>query len=277
MSSKADATSGQVIEALRSGPLREPAHSWLYEVRNRTGYSGHVRYADALVTSLYPSRGLWLAGIEVKVSRSDWKSELDQPSKSAELQRFCDYWWVAAPAGVVELSEIPESWGCYLIEGKRVKVAKKAPKLTPEPYTVEFIASLMRNLGDKVNAAHQRGRDEGWLKAREEFGPEAIAAAREAKSEADARVIQLEREARQLEALKANIRDFEIGAGLKEGDLCIREYRSAYRQDDHQGIGRLFALARFLQSRELSDITQSVRRLESALSEARSLATEAAE
>ena len=53
-------TSADVAAALRAGPFREPAHAWLQEVRNGTGYSRRARYADALAISLYPSRGRYV-------------------------------------------------------------------------------------------------------------------------------------------------------------------------------------------------------------------------
>jgi hypothetical protein len=46
--------------------------------------------------SLWPSRGIELHGIEIKVSRNDWLKELGDPAKADEIARFCDRWWVAA-------------------------------------------------------------------------------------------------------------------------------------------------------------------------------------
>jgi hypothetical protein len=44
-----------------------PAHTLLSNVRNGTGFSRSPRTADAIVVSTFPSRGLWLAGVETKL------------------------------------------------------------------------------------------------------------------------------------------------------------------------------------------------------------------
>lgn len=153
-----DVTAATIRAALR---VHYPsgAYAVLEEVRNGTGYARKVeRYADALVCSCWPSRGLWLAGIEIKVSRSDWLSELRDPSKSAEIQQWCDYWWIAAPAGLVREGELPVTWGLLEYDpaarGKDKLVARaKAPKLEPAPMSAAFIASVLRSASSSQEAA----------------------------------------------------------------------------------------------------------------------------
>src|SRR5262245_2299599 len=105
------ATSKSVLDAIAEAPrFAPPACVMLREVRNGTGYAKQVRTADAVVVSVWPSRGVWLGGIEVKVSRSDWLRELKDPTKAAEIQKYCNYWWLASPEGVCEPGELPENW-----------------------------------------------------------------------------------------------------------------------------------------------------------------------
>lgn len=87
----------EVIEALRN---LYPAQSYalLEQVGDGTGWSTH-RHADAVVMSLWPSRGLTLTGIEVKVAKMDWKRELAQPEKAEAVASYCDFWMIAAPSG----------------------------------------------------------------------------------------------------------------------------------------------------------------------------------
>jgi hypothetical protein len=211
----------RVHAALRKGPLREPAHAWLHEVGNATG-ARCERHADALVVSLWPSRGIWLAGVETKVSRSDWKRELDDPAKSHEIQRYCDYWWVAAPEGVVELSEVPERWGLYVVTPKRVVVAKPAPKLEPEPLRATFVAAVMRRIAENQSMALARARDAGALNALESAKEETqarrveLSRARSALVLAEGDADRLRHRVRQLEAERVQ---FERCAGLPEGTL----------------------------------------------------------
>ena len=142
-----------------------PAHVVLEEVRSQTGYAARgqrERYADALVCSCWPSRGLWLAGVEIKVSRSDWQRELAAPNKSAAIQRWCEYWWIAAPAGIVLEGELPVTWGLLEYDAAsrrkdKFVVRVKAPALTPEPMSIAFIASVLRSVTEHQAAAVAAG------------------------------------------------------------------------------------------------------------------------
>src|SRR4051812_49014156 len=93
---------------------RHAPPEWAYfeEMRNGTGYARGARTADALAFSLWPSRGLELHGIEVKVHRSDWLREKGDPDKAEEIGKFCERWWLATTEGVVaDVGEIPSAWG----------------------------------------------------------------------------------------------------------------------------------------------------------------------
>jgi len=122
-----------------------PAHTCLPQVRNGTGHSRKTtRTADALVVSTWPSRGMWLAGIEIKVSRSDWKQELANPAKAADIARFCKYWYVAAPVGVVPVEQVPETWGLVEVQQNTAKIVKSAPAseyLLPD---MPLVCSILR-------------------------------------------------------------------------------------------------------------------------------------
>lgn len=167
-------TSRDVTSALRNGPFRGDAFVWLSEVRNGTGYTKVERYADGLVLSVWPSRGIWLAGIEIKVSRSDWLRELENPEKSAAIQQWCDYWYIATPPGIVQPGELPETWGHYVIENGKAKLAKAAPKLEAKPLDKGFVASILRNYQKAIDAASESARAEERKKAAEEYGADTV-------------------------------------------------------------------------------------------------------
>lgn len=103
---------------------RYPSGEYAYfsQVRNGTGFSAETRTADAMVLSLWPSRGLELYGFEIKVRRSDWLSELKNPKKADELSQYCDYWYIVTPSGIVEIGELPATWGLMEWNGKRWKI-----------------------------------------------------------------------------------------------------------------------------------------------------------
>jgi hypothetical protein len=118
----------------------------LFEVRNGTGYQRTTRTADAIAMSLWPSRGLELCGFEIKVSKSDWQSELRQPAKAESICQFCDRWWMVAAPDVIEISELPPTWGLLVPteKGDKLRTVREAPVLNPKPVDRLFLAALMR-------------------------------------------------------------------------------------------------------------------------------------
>lgn len=121
--------------------------------------------------SVWPSRGYDIHGIEVKVSRYDWAKELNQPEKSAAVQQFCNRWWIATPEeSIIKTGELPPTWGWMVSNGKGgMRVVTDAPSLTPKPISIEFLASVLRNVqrSDEssiermVSKARQEGHDQG--------------------------------------------------------------------------------------------------------------------
>ena len=137
----------------------ESAWALLFEVKASVGHN--ARRADALAISCWKSRGLHIHGVEIKVHRSDWLRELSQPGKSADVQRYCHFWWIAAPKGVVQRDELPETWG--LLEpqkGGKLVASRKAPKLELDPPNMAFISELGRRMTKVVSKAKSLVRSE---------------------------------------------------------------------------------------------------------------------
>lgn len=129
-----------------------PTWATAFEVAEATGAYARRR-ADMVAVNCYPSQGMEIHGCEVKVSRSDWLREIKNPDKVEQgAYRFCDRWWVATLPGVVKAEELPPTWGLYELHGPRLKVQVKAPKLTPQPVDVGFLASLLRNVNKPGDA-----------------------------------------------------------------------------------------------------------------------------
>src|SRR5579872_7207544 len=137
-------TEERVIDLLRA---RYKGNAWAFlpKVRNGTGWKRSARTADAIAMSLWPSRGLHLYGFEVKVDRGDWLRELNDPAKAEDIFAFCDFWYVVAPAGIVERAELPKTWGLMEIE-KDLRETVTAPHLTAKPVDNLFLASLLRKV-----------------------------------------------------------------------------------------------------------------------------------
>lgn len=209
-------TEEAVLQAL-SECYRAPAWALLTHVRNGTGYARRTtRTADALAMSLWPSRGLELNGFEVKVSRSDWKRELDDPEKSAEIQGYCDRWWVVVgDAEIVKPGELPPTWGLLVPTRRGLTATVEAPKLEAKPLDRLLLAAILRRVAE-TRAASASAKE--------------IAAAVEAERERLREIHErdrngIEQRARdELANLKADVERFEADAGI-----AIAQWWSARR------------------------------------------------
>jgi len=158
-----------VVAAMLEKTYGPPAYAFMREVGNSTGF-GCNRHADALALSLWPSRGIYLIGFEIKVSRGDWLRELSDPHKSESIQQYCSKWFVAAGSeSIVEPAELPETWGLLAVSGKRLKTIKQAPPLEPRPLDKKFVAAVLRKAAEAQAMAlkqeYERGKADGTAAA----------------------------------------------------------------------------------------------------------------
>lgn len=164
-------TAGDCLEAIRERfPVRE--YALLEEVANGTGWSSR-RWCDALALGLWPSRGMPLHGFEIKVSRSDWKRELEQPEKAESVASYCDHWHIVAPRGLIEVAELPKTWGLLEVdEKKKAHATVVAPPLEPKPLDRKFIAAILRRQSEAWDAALKSARYEAQQDAALKGSPE---------------------------------------------------------------------------------------------------------
>jgi hypothetical protein len=146
-------TEARVFESMNR-VFPAPAFVLLPQVRAGTGYTRN-RTLDAIAVSVWPSRGLYLAGIEIKVSRRDWRRELSNPAKAAALQKYCRHFWVASPKDVVAAGEVPATWGHIQCTGKTVQIVKPAPKLEPSAPDLLLLCSILRKMAECTVPRHQ--------------------------------------------------------------------------------------------------------------------------
>jgi hypothetical protein len=66
------------------------------------------------------------------------------PQKAEQLARFCDYFWLAAPKGIVPIAELPANWGLLELVGSKLCQAKEGNKLSPEAQSKDFLAGVFR-------------------------------------------------------------------------------------------------------------------------------------
>jgi hypothetical protein len=145
------------------------AYALLFQVPNGTG-SHKSRTADALAFGMWPSRGLNIEGIEIKVSRSDWRRELEDVGKAATFSVYCHRWWIAAPPNVVESGELPPKWGLLELRNGVLRQTVEAPPQTPTPMPHQMWIAVMRSVRNVGLAAIERRRREIETQAKSDAG-----------------------------------------------------------------------------------------------------------
>lgn len=109
---------------------------------------GMTKVADFIAADKYPGMpygtALALHGHEVKVSRSDWLTELRDPTKAETVKRYMHHWWLVVPdTDIVKPGELPNGWGLLVKSGNKLRAKVAAPRLTPQPLPLDFTISLM--------------------------------------------------------------------------------------------------------------------------------------
>lgn len=213
-------TAAQVLSALQT---HHKGDAWAFfaEVRNTTGFSRQIRSADALAISLWPSRGLYAQGYEIKVSKSDLDAELKEPNKADEIGKFCLHWFLATPEGLTEGRVIPAGWGIVEVrENGKLKWKRPAPanEYVQQP-TWGLIASISRQLcAGMVPASTLQQQVEEEVKRRVGKVDEQI----RSRFEAD-----LKSKDTKIENLKRCISNFEKSSGVN-----LDRYQSAFLNEE---------------------------------------------
>lgn len=124
-------------------PANGPRYVTARHVRSHAGFDAR-RTADYIALDTWQSK-LALHGHEIKVSRSDWLTELKQPEKAAEFTPYMHYWWiVAAYAGIVREGELPDGWGLLVPRGGRLVAAVRAQRNEAKPLPLSRLAAFAR-------------------------------------------------------------------------------------------------------------------------------------
>lgn len=132
-------------------PGNGPRYVVAEHVRNQCGFGGYwgtgpLRTADAIVADLWPSSGHLVHGFEVKVSRSDWLTELKDPEKAEAFKPYCDHWWLVVPDASIVRDDLPDGWGLMALtkDGQSLRQRVAAPKLDRVPMPFEMTAAWLR-------------------------------------------------------------------------------------------------------------------------------------
>lgn len=190
---------------------------WAFLPQVPNGTASHkTRTADAIVMGLWPSSGLNLMGFELKVSRADWRKEMEDHHKADAFSKHCDFWFLVAPKEVAKLEELPTGWG-WLTPKNGKLVTLRGPTRNPNPVPInrEFLAGLCRVLHRKkpgvaeLQAADRTAFERGWKAGHTEGQKAAERKDRSALQDAE----------RERGRLQQAIDEFESRSGIR-----IREY-----------------------------------------------------
>lgn len=209
---KTKLTSTAVREAI-SKRWAAPEYAVMWEVGRATGAVSNQRYADAVIMSLWPSRGLELHGVEIKVSRSDWRREAADPAKAEAIAAYCDRWWVFTGPGVIQdTSELPPMWGAREFDGRAWRTIKEAEKTDAKACDRAFLASLLRRADGE-----SRWQIEHQARLLSE------AAVKSAQSQIESEIARRSKDAT---VARQQIADFEEASGLSMRDYMLGDAKA---------------------------------------------------
>lgn len=110
----------------------------------------HDRTADAIAINTWRSKGCHRVGFEVKISRADYKHELEQPEKRKWLEEFCHQFYFVVPAGLVKVDEVPDGCGLIYATAGGLRQAKLARQRKVESVSNPMLAAVARSVGKRA-------------------------------------------------------------------------------------------------------------------------------
>lgn len=146
-----DQISTKSLTAALADYFAMPEWALMFNVADQCGVNGR-RFADAVAVGMWQSRGYEVQGIEVKISKSDWRKELSTGQKAEAVAKYCDRWWIAAPLGIVNKDELPPTWGLIEMTKRGWRRTVQAPRLSPQPVDRLFMCSLIRRAKEGTEA-----------------------------------------------------------------------------------------------------------------------------
>ena len=148
-----------------------PRYITAVQVNNGAGFA-YGRTIDAIVFDTWPSSGLHFHGLEIKVTKSDLRRELQNTQKFAEFAPYLDLFSIVAPKGIVDLKLLPSKWGLYVETDEGTLRARRKPlmlhdegkrKTISRSMSAAFARALVvRSLSNEATiAAYEDGLETG--------------------------------------------------------------------------------------------------------------------
>ena len=177
MTTQAKITAKDILALLRDRYINAGEWVCASEVQRTTGWSDR-RY-DFVAMNCWKSNSYKIEVVEIKVSKSDLRRELEEPEKHNVMFDDIDYYSLAAPDKIIDMAVIPPKWGVYAVVDGKLVVKRKPLALHDEPRTTlprAFAASFLRaataqNMERTLLADEKKKSfDEGYAKCKKDVG-----------------------------------------------------------------------------------------------------------
>lgn len=164
-----------------------------YAIASEVGLStgGARRRIDVVVVNCYNSNNFRIDGIEIKVSKADLRRELENPDKHTSFFDRIDYFTLACPQDIVDLSIIPKKWGVLVVyPNGKTKYRRRPLALHDEPnrsiprgFFAEYVRAIQHFSPSKkmLSAEYRRGLEDGITSEKRRYQYEQNRVEREAK------------------------------------------------------------------------------------------------
>lgn len=148
-----------IVEALRVRHAINNDREWAFfdELRVGTGYRYYdyekdeydpfnpEQRIDAWAINLYRSNNFRRVAYEIKVSRSDFLSEIRNPDKRRQALELSNEFYFVAPKGLLKTEEMPEECGLMEVdENLKTRIVKRAPHRQTDGLVWQFLCSIAR-------------------------------------------------------------------------------------------------------------------------------------
>ena len=128
-----------------------------YAIATEVGLStgGSRRRIDMVIVNCYNSNSFRIDGIEIKVSKADLRRELEDPDKHVAFFDLLDYYTLACPEGIADLSLLPPKWGLLVVSDDGRAYYRRKPLA----------------LHDSIDRTVSRGFFAGYVRAIQHYSP----------------------------------------------------------------------------------------------------------
>ena len=131
----------------------------LFELCTKTGGANiglGERYLDAFAFNCWPSENYKKIAFEIKVARSDFKTELANPIKRLQSIIYSNQHYFIVPKGLVKVGEVPRDSGLIEVtKAGEMLTRRRAPATEAVPFPNCMLMSALRN-------AQKYGESDGW-------------------------------------------------------------------------------------------------------------------